>query len=241
MRVSCLKVCLLVLLAGGFASAQAVEKPAAGEERLDQNAAQDVLKKLKETFAAQGSLRAHILTETFSDLTNKTTKKEGDLLIQRPDKMLQLYTKPAASLQMLDGAQAMRQEAGEKSLLVGDFTKAPKKLSQVHAMVTGDLTTLTELFEISVFRAAAAEGKPAQYRIVLNLLPKKKLEFTRIQIRVADGEACFQEVVRETADGNTVTDKFSAVQVGEIPAKEFSAPIEGKEKDVKEISDEAPK
>src|SRR5689334_7981701 len=96
---------LMVAVFAEFAVFAADGSPAAeaGERALSADESEKALHAIAETFKAHPYIRAKMQTEV-DDLAGKRAE-EGELLLDRPARMLRRFTKPTPKAWLLDGAQ----------------------------------------------------------------------------------------------------------------------------------------
>jgi len=140
-------------------------------------------------FKNQGCIKARIVSE-WEDLLGPR-KSEGELLLDRPTRILRKFTRPKYSLWLMDGALLKEYLPANNALHVKDFTAAPRKLKLVRALFSADIKALRETFSVWVFRReGAGKDQPACYRFVLITKPgtEKTLGCKSMQARAyADG------------------------------------------------------
>ncbi len=215
-----------LLLAFAFSSAPAAEEsdpalnPEKGETLLNAAAAEKVLQALAERFKKNPSLRARIVTEVNDELLGKRTE-EGELLLDRPGRVLRKFTKPSAKFWLLDGTLLQEYLVKSKKLYVKDFSKAPRALKLLQAAVTVDAPLLGEHFDIHVFEAATeGENKERAQRLVLTQQPGAKvgLPYRRIQARIAAAGLFFQEIEYVPEGGEVTLERYVDIKSVARPA-----------------------
>jgi outer membrane lipoprotein-sorting protein len=193
-------------------------KPLDGETRVSAADAEKLLTELP-AFKNQKALRGKILAET-EDLLG-TRKSQGELLIDPPGRVLRNFTKPTPSVWLLNGTLLQEYLPARKTVLMTDFSAAPKSLKRIQCAFTGDLNGLSDLFDITVF--AKGEGAAREYRFVL--LPAAAgsgFSYKRIEARLMAGALFFHQITSEPDSGNTVVESYSEIEiVGKPDATEF--------------------
>ena len=113
-----------------FSSLHAADEPAPsalpGEALLSPADAEKILHELP-AFKDPKPIKARIKTEV-DDLLGARTD-EGDLLLDRPARVLRRFTKPSLKIWLLDGTQIQEYASRTKTLYVKDFAKAPRAAS----------------------------------------------------------------------------------------------------------------
>lgn len=181
--------------------------PEAGEVKLIAADADKALAELGAAFKASPAVKGNIVTEV-DDLLGKRVE-EGELLLDRPGRLLRKFTKPALKIWLLDGAQLQEFAAKQKTLYVKDFAKAPKALGLIQAAVTVDTKALNNLFDIHVFRGASKDGQ-APLRVVLTkkAASDNPLLYKRITARIKPGELFFSQIEYVPESGDTTVEKY---------------------------------
>ncbi|MCY3020816.1 MAG: hypothetical protein NTW87_17505 [Planctomycetota bacterium] len=225
------RIAILALLAAavwlGRAGAAAEDAPApeAGETLLSAADAEKVIAEMR-AFKATGCIKARIVTEV-DDLLG-VRKEEGELLLDRPTRVLRKFTRPAAKFWLLDGSQLQEYAPRKNVLYVKDFTLAPRKLKLIKAAFTGDMKTLQELFKVWVFRRPGGEKGPAAYRFVLTKGDDaaSPLDYKRIQARLLENALFFHEFEFLPRDGDRTVERYSDIVAAAKPSEEeFAAAV----------------
>lgn len=186
--------------------------PLEGETTLEAAEVDRVLAELP-AFKNPQPLKARIVAET-DDLMGMR-KEEGELLISPPSQVLRTFTKPKPKTWVLNGNLLQVYIPARKQLYVTDFSNAPKTLKRIQNAFTGDLKSLRELFNISVFSSNGGKA----YRFVL--VPAKgdsAAGYKRIQAKLAADALFFQEIAYEPESGDKVVEKYSAIEAVAKPA-----------------------
>ena len=190
--------CALLLGAFSLRRCVAAESsvPAAetGETLLPAGEVDKVLAELP-ALKSQGCVAARIVTDV--DGLRPVKGQEGELLLDRPNRVLRKFTKPSPNFWLLDGTRLQEYVSKNNTLYINDFTLAPRKLKLIQAAFTGDLKALQGLFNIWVFkRPSAGQGKPVEYRFVLMQKPEadKTLGFNKVQLRASEKDLFFHEI-----------------------------------------------
>lgn len=206
------KLCAIGVLAlavwSGLARAEA---PAAekGETLLAPADAEKVLAELAARFKAAPALKARIVTE-MEDLVG-TRKEEGELLLDRPGRMLRKFSKPSARVQALIDDRFVEYLPALKKLAVKDFSRAPHALQLVQAAFTVDAKALSEMFSLAVFEKTTPEGHA--YRLVLTKKPEvKRALYSSIQARIAPKEIFFHEIEYYPEGGEKIVERYLDIQ-----------------------------
>jgi hypothetical protein len=222
-RYATLLIASALLVLCSFAAAGDVLTPEPGEKLLS---AEEVAKVLAELPALKSTacLKARIVTEV-DDLVGKR-QEEGELLLDRPTRVLRKFTKPSFKLWLLDGAQLQEYAPANKVLYIKDFTHAPRKLRLVQAAFTGDVRVLQELFAVSVFRKGGdSKDQPASYRFVLTKKPgaDNPLDYKSIQAKATEQGLFFSEIEFVPGDGDRTVERYTDIAVVPKPAdKDFA-------------------
>lgn len=244
-------VALCALLAGWCSAADKPEatKAEAGETKLDDAAAEKFLAELKEHFAKFSCVKAKMTCE-IEDVTGLDAQtKSGTLVLRRTDnRLLRHFEKPVATAMLFNGERLLETKVvkhGQPPVVVAkNFKSAPRALALMRSPLTGDFTELRRHFACTVFKRDGAEGKPADYRIVLT---GKKFGLCRIAARIEEGAAFFHEIEREQTAGDVVTERFTEIETPKgLKDKDFEDPLlKGKEPvqvdEVPETKDEGEK
>lgn len=215
--------------------AEEVPSPEAGERALSAEEAEKALRTISETFKAHPYVRAKIRTEV-EDLAGKRVE-EGELLLDRPARMLRRFSKPEKAW-LLEGAQISDYVPSQKSVFVKDFSGAPKMLKQIQAAMTGDVKALDSFFAVHVF-SKVVEGKPAMLRLVLDKKAgvSRRLH-RRIEARVAEGGLFFEQIHYVPDEGDEVLERFLEIKEMAKPADaDFALPNVGIERKVEKVED----
>jgi hypothetical protein len=218
---------LAAVLAWG--AARAAEKVEPGEERLEGDAARAALTAIGESFRKQPAFQARVIAERHELFGER--REEGELLVQRPDRVLRRFGPPgkAVKAMRLEGAELLTYEPKERTVLPRDFSQAPKALALARAALTFDVEVLSQYFSVEIFRKAAAQGKPVQWRLVLVRRPEKKelpLD-PRVEARLEDGAPFFHEVRRdfEGADEYLIEKYQDLRPAQKLPDQDFDEPL----------------
>jgi hypothetical protein len=207
---------------------RAEEKAEPGEERLEGEAARQALAGIAEVFRRQPCVRARIACER-EDLIGRR-REEGEIVFQRPGRVLRRFGPPGRVVKALRlEGEMLLEYVPKEGVVPRDFSQAPKALALVRAAFTLDTETLVQYFTIALFRKAGAEGRPAQWRIVLTRRSEKaELPLApRIQARLDDGAAFFREIWRagETAD-DYVVEEYSDIRAEKtLTDRDFDEPL----------------
>lgn len=198
------------------ASADDPPAPLAGETTLSAAELEKALAELP-VFKDQRPLKAHIKTEMADELLGARVE-EGELLLDRPSRVLRKFTKPSLKIWMLDGAQLSEYGAATKKLYVKDFSQAPKALKLIQAAFTGDMKTLKERFDVFAFKNTA--GAEAAYRFVLNRKAGGESPglYKRIQAKLGEKSLFFSEIEYQPENGDRVVERYSAITAVEKPS-----------------------
>lgn len=195
-----------VLCAAFSAAAAAHEKlkPLAGETLLTAEDADKLFSELP-AFKNKGCLKAGIVTEV-DDLLG-ARKEEGELLLDHGGRVLRKFTKPSLKVWLLNGAQIQEYAASRKMLYIKDFKQAPKALKLIQAAFTGDVKSLSELFDIHVFRGTAS---PPGYRFVLlkKAGSENTLLYKRIEARLLADALFFHEIEYLPESGDRTVERY---------------------------------
>ena len=199
----------ILFIAGfcGFVRAEDLLQPAVNEKLLDTVEADKALNELAERFKATSAIKAHMVTERDDPLGKR--KEEGELLLERPDRMLRKFNKPL-KIWLLSGTSLKLYIASRKTIYVTDFSKAPKALQLVRAAMTVDVKGLTELFDVHVFKISGEDpgyrlvltkkegaNSPGGYKLIQGRIGEKALFFSQIDF-VPEGDASDRSVERYT-------------------------------------------
>lgn len=241
-------VALWALLAGFCTAADNPEEVKAepGETKLDDAAADKFLGELKAHFAKFPCVKAKMVVEESDPLGTAYPSKTGFIVLRRTDnRLLRHFEKPVATAMFIDGDRLLEtkiEKTGQPPVVKArNFKSAPRALALMRSPLTGDFTELRRHFACAVFKRDGAEGKPADYRIVLT---GKKFGLHRIAARIEDGAAFFCEIEREQAAGDVVTERFTGIETPKsLKDKDFEDPLlKGKEPvqtdDVPEMKEE---
>jgi hypothetical protein len=215
---------VLFVVAAGVARAAAPAREA-GETLLGPDEVQKLLTELP-AFKSRECLKARIVSETDDLLGTRTV--EGELLLDRPSRMLRKFTKPTFTFWLLDSKQVREYAPASKQLLVKDFAGAPRKWQLVEAAFQGDVKTLQSHFDVFVFRKPGETGQPALYRFVLNLKagPGNPASHRCIQGRLFENGLFFHELLYVPRDGNATLDRYSEIAAIPKPTDaEFAAAV----------------
>ncbi len=198
--------------------------PLAGETLLTNAEAEKVLAELP-AFKDPKPLKAHIKTEVADELLGSRVE-EGELLLDRPSRVLRKFTKPSLKIWLLDGAQLSEYGAKTKKLYVKDFSKAPRALKLIQAAFTGDLGTLKELFDVYTFKGSQ-DGQTI-FRFVLNRKSggDSPALYKRIQARLYEKGLFFHEIEYLPEAGDRVVERYSLIEAVAKPSdKDFALDI----------------
>ncbi|MCK6471612.1 MAG: hypothetical protein L6R28_07685 [Planctomycetes bacterium] len=223
-------VALWALLAGFCMAADKPEEVKAepGETRLDEAAADKFLAELKDHFAKHPCVKAKMVAEALDPLGLDNVTRTGYLVLRRTDNhLLRHFEKPSPSAMLISGERLLetkKEKEGQPPVVVAkNFKNAPRALAMMRSTMTGDLTELRRHFACAVFKRDGAEGKPADYRIVLT---GKKFGLRRIAARIEEGAAFFREIEREQTAGDVVTERFTEVETPKsLKDKDFEDPL----------------
>jgi len=166
----------------------------AGETLLSAVEVDKVLAELP-VFKNQDCIKARIVSQ-WEDLLGPR-KDEGELFLDRPMRILRKFTKPSLKLWLMEGAQLQEYAPANKVLYIKDFSAAPRKLKLVRAFFSADIKTLSESFDVWVFRhEGERKDQPVCYRFVLMNKPgpEKVLECKSMQARVYENALFFHEI-----------------------------------------------
>lgn len=228
-------VMLWTFLAGFCTAADKPEEVKAepGETKLDDAAAEKFLGELKEHFAKYPCVKAKMAAEVLDPLGLDNVTRTGYLVLRRTDNhLLRHFEKPSASAMLISGERLLetkKEKEGQPPVVVAkNFKNAPRALAMMRSTMTGDLTELRRHFACAVFKRDGAEGKPADYRIVLT---GKKFGLRRITARVEEGAAFFHEIERVQRSDDQVTERFTEIETPKsLKEKDFEDPLlKGKE------------
>ncbi len=169
----------------------------------------DVILATLPAFTNTVPVTARIETEV-DDLLGKRVEK-GELLLQRPQRMLRKFTAPALKLWLLDGAQIQEYAAKSNTLYVKDFSQAPRALKLIQAACTGDLKALQGVFDVATFRGTQ-DGKVA-YRFVLTRKAdaEHSAPYKRIEARLMSDAPFFHQIEYEPEDGDKIVERYSRI------------------------------
>lgn len=211
-------VLIAVLCSACLVSAEEIA-PEAGETKLSTADADKQLAALAEKFKANPAIKAGIVTEV-DDLLGKRTE-EGELLLDRPGRVLRKFTKPSLKIWLLNGAEIQEFASKQKTLYVKDFSKAPKTLALIQAAVTIDTKALGSLFDFQVFRAE--KDGHAALRLVLTKKPggENSLLYKRITARIGAGDLFFKSIEYVPESGDTMIEKYQQIQAAKPADADF--------------------
>jgi len=221
----------------GMIAAAEPPAPEAGERELSAEESEKTLRAMGEAFKAHPYVRAIIKAEV-EDLAGKRVE-EGELLLERPARMLRKFTKPAAKAWLLDGAQISEYAPTQKTIFVKDFSNAPKALARIQAAMTGDIKALEPLFAMHIFLKPGGEGKSSLLRVVLDKKTgaSRRLH-KRIQARIVEGGLFFDEIHYVPDEGDEVTERFSEIkEIAKPSDADFALPNEWIERKVEKIEE----
>lgn len=243
-------VVLWALLPGFCTAADKPEevKAEAGETRLDDTAADKFLAELKEHFAKHPCVKAKMTAEVLDPLGVDNVTRTGVIVIQRPDRMLRRFDKPAPSAMLISGTRILETKPGKKVeepiVVAKNFKTAPRALALMRSTLTGEMGELRRHFALSVFKKPGDNGGPTEYRIVFS---GKKFSLKRITARIKEGAAFYHEIERlpiSENHGNEVLERFTEIETPKsLKDKDFEDPLlKGKEPvqvdDVPEMKEE---
>jgi hypothetical protein len=203
-----------------FAAESGAPEPLAGETLLTAAETEKILAELS-AFKDPHPLKAHIRTETADELLGARIE-EGELLLDRPARVLRKFTKPSVKIWLLDGAKLSEYGAKSKKLYVKDFSQAPRALKLIQAAFTGDLTTLKELFDVYAFKGSS--GGQTIFRFVLNRKSggDSPALYKRIQARLYEKGLFFHEIEYLPESGDRVLERYTEIEsVGKPADKDF--------------------
>ncbi|MBE7463609.1 MAG: hypothetical protein HS116_08905 [Planctomycetes bacterium] len=226
-------VALLALCAATAAGWAADDlQPAAGESKVEGGEATAALAALKASFDKHPSVRVKVRAVMNDELLGERVET-GEMLMQRPDKVLRIFHKPDGSpwkAWRLNGVQVAEFAPSlQPPTRVKDFSAAPKLLALLKAASTMDLAALQEYFDVHLFKAPGADSKPAQWRVVLAKKPGAKLgnadvPYQFLIARVAEGAAFFSslEKVPPAGAGDRLVEHFGDLKVeAELSSESF--------------------
>lgn len=196
-------------------------QPLAGETQLTAADTEKILAELS-AFKDPQPIKAHIKTEVADELLGARIE-EGELLLDRPARVLRKFTKPSLKIWLLDGTQLSEYGAKTKKLYVKDFSQAPRALKLIQAACTGDLKTLKELFDVYAFKGAA-DGQPV-FRFVLNRKngSDSPALYKRIQARLYEKGLFFHEIEYLPESGDRVIERYTEIAAIPKPSdKDFA-------------------
>ena len=197
-----------------------VPQPLAGETMLAPAEAEKLLAELP-AFKDPQPIKAHIKTEVADELMGARVE-EGELLLDRPARVLRKFTKPSVKIWLLDGTLLSEYGAKTKKLYVKDFSQAPRALKLIQAAFTGDLKTLKELFDVCIFKGST-DGQ-ALYRFVLTRKGggDSPALYKRIQARLYEKGLFFHEIEYVPESGDRVLERYTEIAAVAKPAdKDF--------------------
>ena len=214
------------LAAGGAqtrgAAAENTPAAEAGETLLTAAEVDKVLAELP-VFKHQGCIKARIVSEG-EDLLGPR-KDEGELILDRPTRILRKFTKPSFKFWLMDGAQLQEYAPANKVLYIKDFSAAPRKLKLVRAFFSADIKTLRESFSVWVFRRAGERGGPAgllPFRAAEQAGAEKLWSCKSMQARVFDNALFFHEIQFVPKEGSATLERyFDIASVPRPSDKEF--------------------
>lgn len=211
---------VLCLSARVVAADSDVPQALAGETMLAPADAEKLLSELP-AFKDPQPIKAHIKTEVADELMGARVE-EGELLLDRPARVLRRFTKPSVKIWLLDGTLLSEYGAKTKKLYVKDFSQAPRALKLIQAAFTGDLKTLKELFDVFIFKGSA-DGQ-ALYRFVLTRKggTDSPALYKRIQARLYEKGLFFHEIEYVPESGDRVLERYTEIAAVAKPAdKDF--------------------
>ncbi len=195
-------------------------QPLAGETQLTGAELEKILAE-HPAFKDPKPLKAHIKTEVADELLGARVE-EGELLLDRPARVLRKFTKPSVKIWLLDGAQLSEYGAKTKKLYVKDFSKAPRALKLIQAAFTGDVTALKEVFDVYAFKGTSG------YRFVLNRKSggDSPALYKRIQARLEEKGLFFNEIEYLPESGDRVIERYTAIEAVAKPSdKDFALDV----------------
>jgi outer membrane lipoprotein-sorting protein len=216
-------------------------KPAAGEKHLDAAAADKLLLSLSEHFKTQSSIKAKIVTET-EDWEGKR-KQEGELLLDRPNRVMRKFTKPNLTIFVLNESYVQDYSQKRKTLLTKECSKAPKLLSLFQAAVTLDFKILSTLFTFTIFESEKEGIKSYRFVLIPRKDSKQSIPYKLIQARIVDKALFFHEIEYQPDSGDISVEKYSDIQAVPKPKEDafvFEVPHDAKRK-VEVMTDEPTK
>lgn len=199
-------------------------QPLAGETQLSPADAEKILAELS-AFKDPKPIKAHIRTEVADELLGARVE-EGELLLDRPARVLRKFTKPSLKIWMLDGANLSEYGAKSKKLYIKDFSQAPRALKLIQAAFTGDLKTLKELFDVFAFKGEA--GGQTVFRFVLNKKSGSDSPalYKRIQARLYEQGLFFHEIEYIPESGDRVLERYTEIAAVPKPSdKDFTLDV----------------
>lgn len=223
--------CVVALAAACAQRCRAAEgdapAPEPGETLLTAAEAEELLAALP-VFKSKECLKARIVCER-EDLLG-VRREEGELLLDRPVRILRKFPKPPPKFWLLQGTELREYAPANNALYVKDFSAAPRKLKLVQAAYTGDVRVLQELFRLSVFRrGAGSQDDPAAYRFVLTRRAgsSNSLDCESMQARVSEKALFFHEIEYMPRKGKRLLERYNDITVVPRPSdKEFLDMVE---------------
>jgi hypothetical protein len=214
-----------------------------GEERVDGEAADQVLAALKASFLQRPCVRAEIISATNDPLLGET-KETGELLLQMPQRFLRRFgskEKPKKAW-FLDGNTVRESNIAQGTVNELDFTNAPKKLALLKAAITMDAEILKEYFSLTLFKKAGGPENAMQYRLVMTRRENDKnpVDYKRIEACWSEGAPFFSEILRvpKTGEEDRAVERFTKLQVVEKFADgDFKEPLLERNVNSKKIQD----
>ncbi|HYF49152.1 MAG TPA: outer membrane lipoprotein carrier protein LolA [Planctomycetota bacterium] len=206
-------------------------KAAAGEKQLDGAATDKLLAQIAERFKKSPSIKAKILTEV-DDLVGKRSE-EGELLLDRPSRVMRKFTKPSQKIWVLNETYIQEYLPNRKTLYTKDFSKAPQTLSLLQSAVTLDVKALTGLFNIGVFESTKENARSYRLLLTPKADTKQPVPYKRIQARIGETGLFFHEIEYVPESGDATVEKYSDIQAVEKPKEDafvFEVPQDVKRK-----------
>lgn len=200
------------------------------EKELPPAETESALRALAIRFQSAPAVRAKIVSE-IEDLVGKRTE-EGEMLIERPARVLRKFTKPTEKWWLLENGTLSEFARGQKSISVKDLTGAPNLLKQIQGAMTGDLTALAPSYAFKIF-----ESKDGTQHLVMDRKPAtSRRAYKRIEARIAPAAAFFHEIHYIPEEGDEITEKFLDIQTfKKFPDADFALPEANRK--VEKISD----
>jgi len=137
------------------------------------------------------------------------------MLLDRSGRLFEKFTKPAMRLKLFDDMK-LHEYAGKKKVdYIKDFSRSPKTLKLIQAMMTTDIKELTGIFNIIVFNRAAKDGTVGDLRLVLTQKSDDKtdLRYKFIEGRIAAKGLFFDEIQYVQDGGDRIVEHYSDIQL----------------------------